>query len=276
MLKILVPTDFSQLSNVAIRYAVSFAGAFNAGIMLLHVIEMVEPATATMRRRAKPVEREVIADAQDKLNQVVSELASVLPQGVNLSARVAKGQAFADVVRAEARKVKADLIVMGTRGASGLRKYIMGSNTASVIEVSKVPVLAVPELAEFKSLSNVVYATDLTNLRSELKTLLPYFGKSDVIIHLVHVTSAARQVPVLEKKIDAVVEETGATNVIVRILVSRNTGEAVDQYITAVKPDLLATFTHEHGFYDKLFDRSFTRRIAFQSKIPLLAFRQKR
>ncbi len=276
MLKILVPTDFSELSKVAIRYAVRFAGATDAEIVLLHVIEMVEPATAAMRRKAKPVEKEVMGNAAEKLNELVSGLASILPPEQKVTTRVAKGQTFADVVKAEARKVKAGLILMGTRGASGLRKYIVGSNTASVIEVSTVPVLAVPELAEFKNLRNIVYATDLTNTGRELKTLLPYFGRNEVIVHLIHVTPSARQVAVHEKKIDSIVVKTGAANVIVRILVNRNVGEALDQYIATIKPDLLATFTHEHGFYDKLFDRSLTRKIAFQSKIPLLAFRQKR
>ncbi len=91
---------------------------------------------------------------------------------------------------------------MGTKGASGLRKYVLGSNTASVIEVSHVPVLAVPELGEFKSFKNVVYATDLRNVQKELKTLIPYLEEFNSTVHLLHVTSSLKEVSALEKKID--------------------------------------------------------------------------
>ena len=82
---------------------------------------------------------------------------------------------------------------MGTRGASGLRKYVLGSNTTSVIEVSHVPVLAVPELGDFKHFKNVVYASDLTHIEKELKTLIPYLEKFGSIVHLIHIASSAER-----------------------------------------------------------------------------------
>ena len=89
---------------------------------------------------------------------------------------------------------------MGTRGASGLKKYILGSNTTSVIEVSPVPVLAVPEQGDFKNFKNVVYATDLKHVQKELKTLIPYLEKFDSTVHLLHITPSLREVLAVEKK----------------------------------------------------------------------------
>jgi 4-hydroxyphenylpyruvate dioxygenase-like putative hemolysin len=59
-------------------------------------------------------------------------------------------------------------------------------------------------------------------------------------------------------------------------MVNKKIDEAIDHYTGVVKADLLAMFTHEASFYEKLFDRSMTRKMAFHSKVPLLAFKQRR
>lgn len=275
MINILVPTDFSDLARIAITYAVRFANKIGASVTLLHVLDMAQPAKASMRKRLQSVEQEVLDNLIEDLQKIAGEITAVMPSSAPVDVRVARGDDFCKAVIAEAKKSRAGLIIMGTRGASGLKKYIIGSNTASVIESSPVPVLAVPEFGEFKHLRNVVFATDLQRTEKELKKLLAYTGQFDAIVHLIHVTDSPKQVSFLERKIDAIVERLGAPNVIVRVLVNRNISEAIDQYITAVKADLLAMFTQEHDFYDKLFNRSLTRQIAFQSRIPLLAFKQR-
>ena len=65
-----------------------------------------------------------------------------------------------------------DLIVMGTKGASGLKRILIGSNTVNVISKTKVPVLVIPEVARFKNFlkkgkNRIVLATDLDSLENE-------------------------------------------------------------------------------------------------------------
>jgi nucleotide-binding universal stress UspA family protein len=177
-------------------------------------------------------------------------------------------------VKKEAMKLRTGLIVMGTRGARGLRKYVLGTNTASVIEISHVPVLAVPELGDFKNFNTVVYATDLKNVQSELKVLIPYLEEFNATVHLLHVTPSLKDVSALEKKVIADISQAGIKNVVSKVIVNENIDEAIDYYVTEAKADLLAMFTHDVTFYEKLFNRSLTRQMAFHSKIPLLAFRQ--
>jgi nucleotide-binding universal stress UspA family protein len=274
MMNILVPTDFSELSKVAIQYAIQFANRINGTVTLVHVVNLIQPARKSMRVRVLPIEKELVNKAKAELLKMATAYSSQVTSGNPIQIRVGKGSTFPEAVKKEAKRLRAGLIIMGTRGASGLKKYIVGSNTASVIDLSSVPVLVVPELGAFKNLRNIVYATDLKHTEKELKRLIPYVNKFEAIVHLIHVTGSVKQVVFLEKKIDAIVEKSAFNNVIVRVLVNKKVDEAIDQYVTTIKGDLLATFTHEHGFYDKLFNRSITRKIAFQSKIPLLAFKQ--
>ena len=275
MINILVPTDFSDLSKVAIRYAIRFANKIDANVTLLHVVSLIQPARASMRLRLRSVEQELLEAAEEDITALAAEFQKEVKTKHPLKTSVVKGPYFNEAVSREAKRLRSGLIIMGTRGASGIKKYVVGTNTASVIDVSSTPVLVIPELAEFKNFKNVVYATDLTHTDKELKILIPYFLKFDSIVHLIHVTSSLKQVSAIEKRIDEIVEKAGYNNVIVRVMVNKNVDEAIQHYLDSTKADILATFTHEYGFYEKLFDRSLTRKLAFQSKIPLLAFKHK-
>jgi len=275
MLNILVPTDLSDLSKIAVQYAIKIANKLEGNITLLHVITIVQPTRATMRLQLKSLEKELVEIAKEDLEIFVNGLSKQIKHNQPIKVKVAKGSSFNDTVKKEAKKLRTGLIVMGTRGASGLKKYVLGSNTTSVIGISHVPVLAVPELGEFKNFNNVVYATDLKHIQSELKTLIPYLQKFSSLVHLVHVTSSLKDVSTLEKKLDAIVQKAGMENVIVRVMVNKNVDEAIEHYVEVSKANLLAMFTHDLSFYEKLFNRSMTRKMAFHSKIPLLAFRQK-
>jgi len=275
MINILIPTDFSNLSKVAIRYAIRFANKIDASITLLHVVSLVQPARASMRLRLKSVEQDLVDAAEEDIAELVAEFQKHSKTDSPIQTRVVKAPYFNEAVKKEAKRLRSGLIIMGTRGATGLKKYVVGTNTASVIDVSSLPVLVIPELAEFKNFTKVVYATDLMHTEKELKILIPYFMKFESIVHLVHVTSSLKGVSDIEKRIDAIVEKAGYKNVIVRVMVNKNVDEAIQHYVDSIKADILATFTHQYGFYEKLFDRSLTRKLAFQSKLPLLAFKHK-
>ena len=275
MVNILVPTDLSELSKIAVQYAIKIANKMEGNITLLHVINIIQPTRATMRLRLKSLEQELLDIAKEDLEALVKDISKTTKTNVPIKIKIVKGSSFNDSVKKEAKRLRTGLIVMGTRGASGLKKYVMGSNTASVIEISHVPVLAVPELGSFKNFKNVVYASDLTHLEKELKTLIPYLEKFDSTVHLIHVAQSPKTVSIIERKIDSVVQKTGYKNVVVRVIVNKHVDEAIDQYVDVIKADLLTMFTHERSFYEKLFDRSMTRKMAFHSKVPLLAFRQR-
>src|SRR5688572_9041139 len=274
MVNILVPTDLSEVSKIAAQYALKIVNKLGGTLTVLHVVTIIQPTRATMRLQLKSSEKDLMETSLEDMDAFVKTISKQLKTEVSIKFKVVKGTSFNDTVLREAKKLRTGLIVMGTRGASGLKKYVLGSNTASVIEVSHVPVLAVPELGEFKSFKNVVYATDLRNVQKELKTLIPYLEKFNSTVHLLHVTPSLKDVSALEKKIEGIVKKAGVTNVICKVIVNKNIDEAIDYYVAESKADLLAMFTHDVSFYEKLFNRSMTRKMAFHSKIPLLAFRQ--
>ena len=275
MVNILVPTDFSDLSRVAIQFAVKAANKLDGNVTLLHVLTMVQPTRASMRLRYEALEMDLIEFAEEDFKPIIEEAQKANKTKHPIKHAIEKGQSFNDAVRRFAKKKRTGLIIVGTKGASGLKKYVMGSNTASLVEVSDVPVMVVPEKASFTGFKNVVYASNLDHLDRELKTILPYLKVFDSQLHILHVLRPKEDLEEVKQKIAKAWQKINYRKVTVSIKAGEEIDKVIDQYVKQVKGDLVAMFTHRMSFYEKLFNRSITRKMTFQSVVPLLAFRMK-
>ncbi len=274
MFNILVPTDFSPLSKVAIQFAIEIANQHDGNVTLLHVVRITQSMTVPRIGGPHNLEQDMVSEADKELQKLMREVSYDCHTPEPISWSVAKGPTVREAIRKEANRLKSALIVMGTRGASGLKKAVIGSNTTALIEVSDVPVLVVPETAQFRGFKDIVYASDLRDVENELKVLIPYVEKFDSTIHLLHVQRPGANIEEIEKKIDEIVTHLGYSNIVTLVLVDPIVEGAIDQYISVSKSDLLAMFTHDLNFYEKILDKSMTRKMAFQSNVPLLAFKR--
>jgi nucleotide-binding universal stress UspA family protein len=274
MVNILVPTDFSALSKVAVQYAIKIANKLNGNVTLLHVVDISVPVRASMQEKMKRLEADLLRLAEIDVHKLLKEVSKSVKTDKPIRFSVVRASSVNTAIKKEAKRLRSGLIVMGTKGATGLKKAVVGSNTTSVIEMSSIPVLAVPEKAQFKGFKDIVYASDLRHLEKELKILMPYVDKFGSTIHVVHIEPNGKEIEQVEEKIDKVVQKLGYKNIVSIVLVDRFVEGAIDQYIGVAKADLLAMFTHNLNFYEKLFDRSFTRKMAFHSNVALLAFKR--
>src|SRR6187549_3268489 len=117
MVNILVPTDLSVLVKVALQYAIKVANKVGGSLTLLHVIVMEIPATASMRDRAKVLEKELLATAKADMDALVKENSKLLKTTQPMNVRVVVGTSFSETVKKEAKKLGSELIIMGTKGA---------------------------------------------------------------------------------------------------------------------------------------------------------------
>lgn len=274
MVNILVPTDFSPLSKFALKYAIKIANRLDGNITVLHIVTMTRAFRLSMLEKMRSPETTALQAKEKDLETMIKTLSEQYQSSRPIKYQVVRGAYFPSTLLREARRLRSGLVVMGTRGATGLTKAVLGSNTNSVIEVSHVPVLAVPEKADFKGFRNVVYASDLRNIHEELEILIRYIEKFGSTIHVIHIVPPGKPVDVIERQIDLVVKKFRYKNIVTIVLVDNDIDSALDHYVEVSKADVLAMFTHELSFSEKFFDRSTTRKMAFHSRIPLLAFRQ--
>ncbi len=273
MVNILVPTDFSDLSKIAIKYALKMAKSLNGNVTILHVIIRIQPTRASVRFKLQALEKEMDKYAKEDLADLKDQVAKWNKADVPVQFKMARGNNFHDTVKGEAKKLRSGLILMGTRGASGLKKVVIGTNTTAVIERSVIPVLAIPELATHTGYKRIVYATDLTDLSGELERLKPYLEIFDSSVHIIHVVDNQSKVEPSQQTILSAIQKYSTKKIKIDVLVSKEVEKTIDKYVLDQKADLVCLFTRNHSFYDKLFNRSHTKKMAFQSKIPLLAFK---
>jgi len=276
MVNILVPTDFSKLSKVAIDYAIKMANKFDGNVTLLHVISnVVEPIHGSLSQRIKAIERDLVQKAEEDFIPIVKEATKQNKTSTPIVYKIEKGNSFSDTVKSFAKKNRSGLIVMGTRGASGVTKLVLGSNTVSILDGSTVPVLVVPERANFKALKNVAYASDLQHFEREVKTMLPYLKIFDSTLHVFHVAEKGKDIENLQVILKKSLKKLDYRKSTITIEKGKKVDVAIEAFVGNLKADLITMFTHQQNFFEKLFRRSLTKQMAFQSKVPLLAFKIK-
>ncbi len=271
-LKIVLLTDFSPLSKVAIQYAMKMASKLDVEFAILNVVRLDGVPKSNLKW--KQIERSLVAVAEEEGEKLVSELKQKVNSPITFKA--IRSHKVADMVTRYVEKNYTNLVIMGSQGASQLKKARLGGTTVSVIDSVHAPVLAIPKLAEFKSFKNVVYASDLKDVKKELETIIPFAQIFDSKIYVVHVVSAIdMKVEAQRKNVEAVIKQTGYSKIDFKLLIHEDVPVAIDQYIKDMKADLLTTFTHELSLYEKLFGLSVTRKLAYLANVPLLAFKRK-
>ncbi len=133
--QILVPTDFSEPAEKALRYSNAIAKQFGAKITLLHVIQLA--IVAEEFGYVTIDDRDWVKAAQDRLRSLGSR---TMPGDQLADTIVERGVPF-DVITATAESIKADLIVISTHGYTGLKHVLMGSTAERVVRYARCPVL---------------------------------------------------------------------------------------------------------------------------------------
>lgn len=138
--RIVCPTDFSPTAEAAARHAASLARAYSGELLLLHVLPQVHyPLRGLGMAEAFPhLQQELHVRAKERL----AAAANTLGNGITIRTELRDGEAYEQVL-ACARENKADVIVMGTHGHTGLKHALLGSTAERVVRLAECPVLTV-------------------------------------------------------------------------------------------------------------------------------------
>lgn len=271
-LKIVLLTDFSPLSKVAMEYAIRMTSRIEAEFTILHAVRVDGVPKSNLRWRQ--IEKELMSIANEEGEKLLEELQAKTTAQITFKAL--RAHTVADMTKRYISRHYTNLVVMGSRGASQLKKVRFGGTTVSVIDSLYCPVMAIPDFARYRDFKHVVYATDLKNFNKELDLILPFAKIFGSHIHVVHVVPAIdKKTEALQKIVIQSVKQTDYNAIDFKLVIDDDVPGAIDLYIQEKKADLLATFTHELNLYEKLFGLSVTRKLAYQGNIPLLAFKRK-
>lgn len=264
MKKILVPTDFSAPANNALDYAVAIANAFGSKITLLHTYKVYSSAGMFLS-----VESIMQQDAADDINKIIERVKPRLEPGVSIEGKVLRGDAVS-VIADLADLSEYDLIIMGTKGASGLREVFIGSVTNGVIRHTRTPVLAIPENAVFQPFETFVLAIDNQKLSSAEVTdaLLKMAQRFQAKIKVYHKDTGEADHGI-DPSVDQLLEPV-EHSFHYELKSDNGTTTSIDDFVADSRADMLCMVHRSRNLVDEVFHVSVTSKQAFHTKIPLL------
>jgi len=136
--KILVPVDFSEPSELTIRYAEALGHVYHSGLELLHVAEEIPYPYFYV-----PLASEELGDRLNRAREALAKLAAdTLSKSVRYTTSVRSGRVASEILD-HARESDCGLLVIGTHGLSGLERVLVGSTAEQVIREAECPVFVV-------------------------------------------------------------------------------------------------------------------------------------
>ena len=166
MRNILVPTDFSDQAEKALKVAAQLARKFDSEIYLLHMLELplqlIDPINGSSHNLPEAIF--FMKLAHQRFTKIMKE---PYLKGIKVHETVEFHRAFEGIMEISKEK-KCDLIVMGSHGSSGLEEIFIGSNTEKVVRHSEIPVLVIKnDLPQF-NIKQFVFATDANHAHKNL------------------------------------------------------------------------------------------------------------
>lgn len=187
-MKILVPTDFSDLSMKAIDTAISYASIFDGKISLFHshipITELDEPYALGMSNQVYQDYEEIEQSIREKLEKVADEKIDKVLLGELI---VHIGNPAQSIVE---ESEGYDLIIMSTHGRTGFSRFLLGSVSEKVLRLSKVPVMVVENESDVGEFKNILVTTDFSeNATAAFPHALNIAMKTGGNVDILHILS---------------------------------------------------------------------------------------
>lgn len=290
--RILIPVDFSDYSLKACRIAFNIAKSLNAKVKILHVyfnpyyptaLPMAE-AFAYQGKEEKEFQN-IIEKVKENIQRLCNTIDAKISSGefpaVNYSYVLREGLPEEEIVTFT-KEYKPALIVMGTRGKNQKDADLIGSVTAEVIEMTRIPLMAIPENTRFSSITEVNKIAFLTNFSQRdlisfdamVKLLEPY--KANLTIEIIHI-SVKKTDQWDEIKLEGIKayfsKQYPESTISYKLIDTDDMLKSLDEYIRNDKIDILALTTSKRNIFARMFSPSISRKMLFHSDTPLLVLR---
>ncbi|WP_166383892.1 MULTISPECIES: universal stress protein [unclassified Polaribacter] len=280
MKAILLPTDFSDNSWNAIEYALNFYKHTTCHFYLLHVNRL---NNVVIDDYLYDDTQEIVIDvnvenAKKQLKELQQKIAINFNNNKNHKFyTLTDDNFFIESIRQHVDKKKIDVIVMGTKGASGFPGYITGSNTGDVITKVKCTTLVVPENATFKKIEEVAFPTDFS-LCNELQILEP-------ITEILEEKKSSLRVLNISKKVTALNEDQQKSKELLEdylynyihsfhFLTNKKVEDAVQCFVNSRNIDMIVMVAKNLNYFQQILFHTKVTEISYHTDVPFLVLHE--
>ena len=277
MKRILIPTDFSLNAWNAIGYAMQLFRDQECYFYLLNTYTPIIPSSRFMAPMVNGVRIEdaVRSTSEKGLIKTVERIEAKFNNSKHSFKTISSFNLLVDEVKEVVDSYGIDLIVTGTKGASGMDEVFMGSNTVRIIKsTKKCPVLAIPQHFEYQTPSEIAFATDFNRFYS-LSELMPLIDLAHVFhatIRIVHVQYEIKALTELQQfNLNMLRKYFGEVEHFVHTVSELNSvSHTLDVFSKELDIHLLAMLHYQHSYMEKMTREPIVKRTAFHTQIPLL------
>lgn len=265
MIKVLVPVDFSKTSEKALAYSCQMFGSSQIEVTVLHIF-----GTHSTALVMKNIDNVLIKDAKQEMKNLLDKMKPSSPH-VEFKTQLVKSYAVQTIVN-YGNSGNYDLIVMGTKGASGLKEVFLGSIAGGVITKTKAPVIVVPSDYDLERPKRIIFALNNTRIFEEtnLEVLHLISSANDSSSIALHVAKSVE-----DELYSDEIEHGPLTFKVKNIQGTGHINEDINSYLDENEADLLCLIRSKKDLLTRIFNDSVTLKQTFSSSLPLLILQEK-
>lgn len=279
MQRILFPTDFSDNSWNAIRYGLELYKNVKCMFYLLHInpIPPYSAAGSSVRTTTMVLKDAMLKESRVLLKKFLPRLKTFSDDSEHTFSTIAKYDYFVDAVKHEVEDKEIDLIIMGTKGASGLKRVTVGSNTGDVITKVKCPLLAIPENAKYTKPSEIAFPTDyhIAYNMKVLDTLIDMAQMNDATLRIVHISRKGEELS--EEQLthkEFLHDYLRGIDHSFHSLTGTRLENAIQCFVESRDIDMVAMVAKNLNFFQRILFKPAVEEISYHTDIPFLVLHE--
>ncbi len=284
--KILIPIDFSDYSMKACDLGINYAHKIGGEVMIMHAyfspyFPAAIPLGDTLAYQVNEEEsvQHILKRVQKDMENICTQIDRKMKSGelpkVKYTYILREGLPEEEII-AYSKEYRPTIIVMGTRGSNQKDMDLIGSVTGEIIDVNKVPVLAIPENVPFEDLAkarNIAFATSF-NQRDlvAFDIFMDLMKGYDIQIHLFNISTSNDEWN--EIRLTGIQEyfkkHYPDADISYTVLEDGDLLTVIEKFIRSKHIDMMAFTTHRRNILARMFNPSIARKMLFHTDTPLL------
>lgn len=273
MKKILVPTDFSDHAEYALKVAAQIARKNNGEIYLLNMLELPSQESDAIEKGSDVPE---IMFFMQKSHERFEEIKNApYLDGIPVTEAVQFEKAFSGIIK-HSKQHDIDLVVMGSHGASGFKEMFIGSNTEKVVRTSDIPVLVIKkEEGEFAP-QKFVFASDFSSeIKKPFEKVVDFANDFDMELNLVYINTPNdfKSTHAAEKLMQEFVQGYNINKLTTHIYNDVNVEKGILHFANSINADIIGMCTHGRQGLAHFFNGSISEDLVNHAVRPVVTFK---
>ena len=279
MKRILLPTDFSDNSWNAIRYALQLYKneacnftLLNAYTPLIYQIEYMQ-----FESEKFGLVHSMAEASENGLDEMITKIKSEFNNPKHTFSKISSFNTLTTEIHELYKGKIMDIIVMGTKGATGVRELLFGTNTVHVIKSARCPVLAIPSDFSFATPYEILFPSDyeVDFQEKHVQPIIDIAAANQAIINVLNASDGHYLTVEQEKNKQKLELYFRGMNCLFNSVRNQNVQEAITNFQLKAPINLLVMINNKHSFFENLFFKSVINQIGFHLKVPFLVIPSK-